>query len=439
MLWLYNLLLPVARLLLRLAALRRPKIRAGLVGRRRAEAQLTARAGTAPRPLVWLHSTSVGEYEQARPIAQRLRQDRPEIGILHTFFSPSGYEYAERLGEAAWIDYLPEDTVGRMARLLDAVQPAALVFVKFDLWPNLILQAAARRIPLLLLDATLHAGSLRNRWPARRLYATLYRELRTIRAVTEADAARFRAIVPEHAGIVVDGDTRFDQVVQRRQAASRVALPQWINQQDRPFTFLAGSSWGADEAILVPAWLEFRQSLPEASVARMILVPHEPTAAHLQPLEAMLRDRGLSWVRMSELPPEETHSSGTTAASGDTEILLVDRVGVLAEMYAYADCAYVGGAFTTGVHNVMEPAIAGLPMWFGPRHTNAPEAGHLLEAGVAAVVRSPAELVEQLQTLWRQPQIRAHKGTLARSYVESNLGAAQRCVQRILAVLPPPV
>ena len=303
------------------------------------------------------------------------------------------------------------------------------------------MQAAARKIPMLLLDATLHAGSQRNRWPARRLYARLYQQLSTISAVTEADATRFRQIVPEHAGIVVDGDTRFDQVAQRRRMAARVDLPHWIKRSDRPFTFLAGSSWGPDEAILVPAWQQFRRSLPEPSTARMILVPHEPTATHLAPLEAQFRSCGLSWVRMSQLATAEPQGTSQAVASqeNDADVLLVDRVGVLAEMYAHADCAYIGGAFTTGVHNVMEPAIAGLPLWFGPRHHNAPEAGHLLENGVAAVVRSPAELTEQLQTLWSQPQVREQKGALACSYVESNLGASQRCTQRIVAVLPPPV
>jgi 3-deoxy-D-manno-octulosonic-acid transferase len=440
MLWLYNMLLPIARLALRLAAHRHSKIRDGLAGRQRAEAQLIERARTSSRPIVWLHSASVGEYEQARPIAHGLRQERPDTHILHTFFSPSGFEYAKRLGEADWIEYLPEDTVGRMARVLDAVQPAVLVFVKFDVWPNLVLQAAARRIPMLLLDATLHAGSHRNRWPVRHLYAALYRRFEVISAVTEADAARFRSVVPEHGGIVVDGDTRFDQVARRRQAAARVALPAWITNQERPFTFLVGSSWEPDEAIVVAAWQQLRQPQPASSPARMILVPHEPTEAHLQPLEAVLQRHGLTWTRMSQLPSAALPTSATVVDDEViVDVLLVDRVGVLAEMYAHADCAYIGGAFTTGVHNVMEPAIAGLPLWFGPRHGNAPEAGHLLEAGVAAVVRSAAELAAMIQTLWQEPQTRQDKGERARAYVEANLGASQRCVQRILAALPQPV
>ena len=445
MIWLYNLVLPAARLLIRLASFRRPKIRDGIRGRQQAEKRLLARAVQETRPVVWLHSSSVGEYEQARPVARLLQEQRPHVALLHTFFSPSGYHYAQRLGEAAWMEYLPEDTRGRMSRILEAIRPAALVFVKFDLWPNLVAQAHARRIPMLLIDATLHAKSLRSRWPARTLYAQLYRQLDVISAVTEQDAERFRLIVPRHPNIVVDGDTRFDQVLRRRETAGKVQLSAWITRKDRPFTLLAGSTWGPDEALVLPAWDRFRRSLADKSAVRLILAPHEPTPQHLQPIEKALQARDMSYIRMQDLAASAVDDTSSTepAAQGalphDTaEVLLVDRVGVLAELYAHADCAYIGGAFTTGVHNVMEPAIARLPIWFGPRHHNAPEAAHLLEAGVAGVVRSPAELQEQIQTLWREPQVRIEKGAAARAYVESNLGASRRCLNRILEVLPEP-
>jgi 3-deoxy-D-manno-octulosonic-acid transferase len=442
MLHLYNLLLPVARAGARLAALWRPKLRAGIAGRQDSEAHLLQQARTVRRPLVWMHSTSVGEYEQARPVARALREARPDVGLLHTFFSPSGFEYARRLAEAEWIDYLPEDTPGRMARTLDGVRPDVLVFLKFDIWPNLVMQASRRHIPLLLLDATLHAGSLRNRWPARSLYASLYDRLSVISAVTETDAARFRRIVPHHAGIVVDGDTRFDQVARRRASSQAVSLPQWFTRPGRPFTLLAGSTWGPDEDVVVPAWARVREQ-QEAGPACLILVPHEPTEPHLRHLERRLQSRRLSFRRMSSLPGAEGIPAGSDAPGAlrdpdAIDVLLVDRVGVLAELYAHADCAYVGGAFTTGVHNVMEPAIAALPVWFGPRHQNAPEAAHLVEAGAAAVVRSPVELAARIQKMRNDPQHRQDTGARARNYVESNLGASQRCVQRILPFLPAP-
>ncbi len=429
MLWLYNAILPAATWGARLAAPWNEKLREGLRGRRGAAERLQARAARLAERAVWFHTTSVGEYEQARPLAALLRERQSHLETLHTFFSPSGHRYATRLGEAAHVEYLPEDSRKVVGRVLDTLRPRALVFVKFDLWPNLVAEAHRRRIPTLLVDATLRPRSLRSRWPARALYRDLYRRLVCISAVSERDARRFRALVPEHPNIVVDGDTRFDQVMRRRQEAARVELPACLVRAPRPFTFIAGSTWAPDEARVLPAWTAIRNATLDARGVRMILVPHEPTPRHLSALDSQLGQAGLTTRRLSDL--EDADDVGA-------EVVLVDRVGVLAELYAHADAAYVGGAFTTGVHNVMEPAIMGLPVLFGPRHDNAPEAEMLVEDEAAAVIRSAADLERQLQTLSRDARARSGMGGRARAFVEANLGASERCLGRIVEALEAP-
>lgn len=421
----YNALLPLARAAVRLAAARRPKLRAGLAGRRGALARLADFGAAHGGRCVWFHAASVGEYEQTRPITTLLRDRRPDLVPLQTFFSPSGYEYAARLGEAPHFDYLPEDTPAAVAQALDTVRPRALVFAKFDLWPNLITAAAARGIPVLLFDATLRPRSWRSRGPARRLYRTLYERLRVISAVSAADAARFRAVVPAHPAIVVDGDTRFDQVVRRRHAASRAGVAPALLRTPRPFTLVAGSTWGPDEDALLPAWAGVAARHPGV---RLILVPHEPTAAHLESTGRRLDALGLASQRYSTLDPEAPPAAG---------VVLVDRVGILAELYAAGDAAYVGGAFTTGVHNVLEPAIAGIPVLFGPRHHNAPETDMLLDAGAASVIRSQAELGAALGALAGDTAFRQAQGERARAVVEANLGASERCFEHLLRCLAP--
>jgi 3-deoxy-D-manno-octulosonic-acid transferase len=360
------------------------------------------------------------------------RQHRPDLEVLHTFFSPSGYDYARRLGEAAHVEYLPADGRAEVAAALASLRPRALVFFKFDLWPNLVFEAARRGVPLLLLDATLRPGSWRSRWPAARLYRDLYRRLDHISAVSQADAARFRALVPEHAGLHVDGDTRFDQVIRRRREARRVPLAAALAAAGpRPFTVVAGSTWGPDEARLLPAWRGFAAGAAAAAGApRLVLVPHEPTAAHLRPLQAALRAAGLDSRLYSEVERDAALPAGA--------VVVVDRVGILAELYAAGDVAYVGGAFGTGVHNLLEPAIAGLPVLFGPRHRNAPEAALLLDAGAGAVIRSALDLRRRLETWHADPAQRTAAGSSARGCVLAHQGAALRCWERLAPCLGMP-
>ena len=423
----YNALLPAARLAARVWARRDEKLAKSLAVQRDAEARLTAHAGL-DGPLLWLHSSSAGEYEQARPIAALWSEQRPGWHILHTFTSPSGYDYARRLGEAQRIEYLPEDTPGTSGRVLDALRPGALIFVKWDVWPNLVVQAHARRIPVVLVDATLREASSRSRWPARALYRELYGRMSLISAVSERDAERFRRVVPEHPRIVVDGDTRFDQVMRRRQEAKRVALPDALARRPEVFTFIAGSTWEPDEARVLPAFAAVAGQ-SQGRRLRLLLVPHEPSPARLAAIEAPCARLGVASVRLSGL---ERPAVGNEAVPN---VVLVDRVGVLAEMYGRADVAYVGGAFGAGVHNVMEPAIMGLPSFFGPGYHNSPEAEALVEVGGATVIESPVDLEHGLRSTLADPAACRRIGDQARLYVESNLGASRRCVERIRDIL----
>ncbi len=424
MIGLYNTLLPAARLAARMWAWRDEKLSHSLASRRDAESRLRAQAGQLEGPLLWLHSSSVGEYEQARPIAALWSAQQPDWHVLHTFTSPSGYDYARRLGEAPLVEYLAEDSPGRTGRVLDALKPRALVFVKWDVWPNLVVQAHARGIPVALVDATLRAASGRSRWPARALYRELYERMRLISAVSERDAERFRRVAPAHPRIVVDGDTRFDQVMRRRQEAQRVALPDALDRTPEIFTCIAGSTWEPDEALVLPAFAMLTNSSAGRRL-RLLLVPHEPSPTRLAMIEEQCVSLGLSSIRLSEL--ERAGREDNDRAG----VVLVDRVGVLAELYARADVAYVGGAFGAGVHNVMEPAIMGLPVFFGPRYRNAPEAEALIEVGAAAVIASPGDYERRLNGMLADSSTSRHMGDQARRYVEANLGASQRCVERI--------
>jgi 3-deoxy-D-manno-octulosonic-acid transferase len=405
--------LHLARPLLPLLARGEGKLARGVRGRRGALQRMETWAAAhrdRSRPLVWFHAPSVGEGLQARAVMDELRMRRPDVQLVYTFFSPSAEVFARRLG-ADCAEFLPLDLPAHVARALDALAPSAIAFSKTEVWPNLSREADRRGIPMVLLSATLPAGSSRLRWPGRLLLGSSHSRLARVAAIAEADAERFALLgVPPERRIVM-GDARFDQV---RERASRVdpsgPLLAPLRDGTRP-TLVAGSTWPADEDRLIGG----AAGLLRDGSLRLILVPHEPTAEHLSRIEGRLDRHGLPSIRLSATPP------------ADLPVILVDRVGVLGELYALADIALVGGGFgSAGLHSVLEPAAFGIPVLFGPRHSNAREAAELLRRGAGFVVEDSAGIDRLLGAFLRDPESRRRTGTAALRYVEEGLGAAAR-------------
>ena len=385
------------------------------------------------RPLLWMHAPSVGEGLQARPVIERIRARHPDWQLAYTFFSPSAERFAAAL-DVDVADYLPFDTADAAQRLLDALRPSALVFAKLDLWPRLAEAASARGVALGMVSATLSEGSGRRGALARALLHDAYAALDAVGTVDAADGARLAALGVRADRVRVTGDTRFDQVAARAAATDRAsALLAPFSplggggvspHRARP-TLVAGSTWPADEAVLLPAWRALRADVP---AARLVIAPHEPTAPHCAPIESWARAAGLSLARLSE-------------ASAEHDVVLVDRVGVLGELYALATAAYVGGGFhAAGLHSVLEPAAFGAPVLFGPRHGNSRDAGLLLAARGAEAVTDEATLTEALRIVLTEPDTRARASAAALQVVQAGLGAADRStalVERLVAQAEP--
>ncbi len=420
---LYNAFYPVAIGGARVSSFFLPKMREAMAGRNGYRERWQAlRTSLGERP-VWFHVASVGEFEQARPVITALRQAHPSIPVMVTFSSPSGYHFARKREKAEggiiqFTDYLPFDRAGTMQFCLERANPRLLVFVKFDLWPNLIWEARKRDVPVALIDATLSPSSRRVSATGQWFYRTLYRDLRPILAISEEDAARFEQSAPGHGAIAVTGDTRFDRVMERWSARARGVLPL---PDDGALTLIAGSTWPPDEARLLPALARIVRELPGL---RMVLVPHEPHADHVASLRRWASENRLSARATSEGPGD-----------APPRVLIVDGVGFLAEAYAHAHVAFVGGAFSTGVHSVIEPAIAGLPVVFGPRHDNSFEAVQLIAHGAARAVRDEEETYAALHRYLSDPAERERAGRAARAYVESQLGATEKCMAALAAYL----
>lgn len=421
----YNLLLPVASVWARMSARFNHKIAEGIEGRKDLRKRWTKNAASLDRgkKTIWFHVSSVGEFLQARPVMDLLAERLGDsVQIALTFFSPSGMNYFDRYDRSAknpalaFVDYLPFDSVSNVHFCLDTLDPDMIVYVKFDLWPNLILEAGRSGIPQILISGTLSPSSKRLSGPAKRFYGSLYSTLAAIAAISDEDAERFSRYLGSETEIVTAGDTRFDQVCQRIDT-STVKVPAAI-LDDRRDLVIAGSSWPKDEAIVIPGFARILANRPGTA---MIVAPHEPTDERLASIEMSLEANGLRSIRLSTIADWDI----------DTPVIVADGVGYLAELYRAGDIAYVGGSWTTGVHNVMEPAVLGLPVFFGPKIDNSWEAGMLVRLGVGSIVRTPEEFARGAGALLGDMDLLASLGEKASGFIRGSCGAAPRCLELI--------
>jgi 3-deoxy-D-manno-octulosonic-acid transferase len=377
---------------------------------------------------VWLHASSVGEGLQAESVLLELVRLRPEAQYVFTHYSPSAEALARRLPADA-ADYLPYDLPATAEHLLAVLAPSLLVFSKLDLWPELATRATARGVSVAMVAATVSPGSGRLGWPARVLLRDGYRAVRLAAAVSDEDAARLARLGVGSDRIRVLGDPRFDSVVQRI-STLEPGEPLLHLGRGAP-TMVAGSTWPGDEAVLLDA---FGRLHDRRTDARLILVPHEPTARHLEAVEDAARGAGLpAPVRLS-------------AATGPAPLILVDRVGVLATLYGAGTMAYVGGGFgRAGLHSVLEPAAWGVPVAFGPRWGQSRDATLLLEAGAAeALTRKGSLAGEELYRIWlgwiEDEARRAAQGERGSKLVERGRGASRRSAEMLAeAIASPPL
>ena len=401
-------LLPLVRALSPLNA----KLKRGVAGRASAvsELQRWSAAQRNEQSLIWVHAPSVGESLMAQAIIQELRSQLSDVQIAFTHFSPSAERMRERVG-ADVATYLPWDTSENLRSALDALRPSAIVFVRSEIWPNLVRKAAARGIPSLLVNAVLSARSSRLRPLVRGVLSPAYRKLSAVGAINRQAAERYERLGVSAERIHVTGDARFDQVWRRVQSLQR-EQPLLRRLRDPGITTLvAGSSWPADERELFPVIARVVAEHP----LRLILAPHEPEADYLREAKQAALAAGLTCQRLAAV------EAGRDPLPA---VVLVDRVGVLADLYALADIAFVGGAFHgSGVHSVVEPAALGVPVLFGPNHSNAEEAAELIESGGAIDVADGSALEGALRR-WLDPALRTAAGAAAQAFTENKRGGA---------------
>lgn len=374
---------------------------------------------------IWVHAPSVGEGLQARAVIESLRHLRSNVEIIFTHFSPSAEALAKSM-PAEIAGYLPWDAPGAMHEALHVLRPELVVFTKTEVWPTLSRLAAERGIATALIGATLPATSSRTGRLARALLRPSYARLQQIHAVTAADRDRFLQLGARETVLEVTGDPGIDSAAARALAADPTAS--WLH----PFlaapapTVVAGSTWPADEAVLVPALRQVRERVPGL---RLIIAPHEPTPAHVAALHVTLGADGWRVASLTEVEKQGLSHGGPDA-------IVVDRVGVLAPLYTAGTVAVVGGGFhDAGLHSVLEPAAAHLPVVFGPRHHNAIAAADLVARGGAAEVPDASTMADVLRRWLTDADARAEAADAAAGYITAHRGAAERSARRLLELI----
>ncbi|GBD88954.1 3-deoxy-D-manno-octulosonic acid transferase [bacterium BMS3Abin03] len=413
----YNIfILPSLYLLLRIAGIFSGKIRTGISGRKRLfeDLVLNNRGLDKTKKVIWIHSSSLGEFEQAKPIIEKLWQQK-KFNIIVTFFSPSGYENSKNYPYANLITYIPFDTKSNAERFIKIVQPDLSVLMRYDIWPNFIAELKKFEIPCYIVDATMRKNSSRAIPVIKSFHKGLFADITRILTVSKSDAKAFKIFKVKDEQLRIVGDTRFDRVYQKSLSAKEKKL---INPKvfEGKKVFVAGSTWEQDEDVILPAFLKLAKFDNEVL---MIIVPHEPTVLHLEKLENEFAGK-IPSIRFSHL---NNYS--------DERVIIVDSIGILLTLYTYADVAFVGGSFKQNVHNVLEAAVYGVPVMFGPKINNSQEAKQLAERGGGLLIRGKREAYRRLRTLFSDEQLRNTRGKIALEYIKENIGATDKIIEEI--------
>ena len=348
----------------------------------------------------WFHAASLGEFEQGRPLMERLRRQHPEARILLTFFSPSGYEVRKNYDGADVVCYLPFDTPFNARRFVRMVQPKMVFLIKYEFWRNYIACLYHRGVPVYSVSSIFRTDQVFFRWYGRK-YARCLR--RVTHFFVQNEASRTLLARLGITDVTIVGDTRFDRVIDIREAARPLPLVERFAGTYR--VLVAGSSWGPCEDLIIP----YFNTHPNL---KLVLAPHVVSADHLAEIERKLERPG---VRYSEATPKSV---------AEADCLIIDCYGLLSSIYRYATVAYVGGGFGVGIHNVPEAAVYGCPVLIGPNNRKFREAQDLIAAGGCIEVTDAATFAAAMDRFLGDRQALAEAGEAAGRYIHSNAGAA---------------
>ncbi|PRX57639.1 3-deoxy-D-manno-octulosonic acid transferase [Flagellimonas meridianipacifica] len=407
----YNLLIPIVWFALNVVSLFNEKIRLFVSGRKQTYSILRDNIREQDK-VIWIHAASLGEYEQGLPVLERIKKDYPNFKIVLTFFSPSGYEIKKDSTSADVVAYLPMDSRSNAKRFLDLVSPSLAIFIKYEIWPNQLKELKKRKIPVLLVSALFserqiffksYGGFMRKSLKAFDHFFVQNENSKKLLASIDLD------------NVSVSGDTRFDRVSEILNRDNQLDFMDTF-KKERP-CFVAGSTWPEDEKILV----EYINSSNEA--IKFILAPHTMKAAQL---DKLVQSISKPVIKYSELGSRDVST---------INVLIIDTIGLLTKIYSYADIAYVGGGFATGLHNTLEPAVFGIPVIIGPEYLGFKEAEELVEKKGIFSIDTLDSFTELMSRFLNETIFLSETGQINASYIKGKQGASKQIMEHIHSIL----
>lgn len=409
--YLYQFFILFAILGIRIASIWNPKAKLWLEGRRNVWSRVKGYNDDSKKS-IWFHCASLGEFEQARPIIEELRNNYPQKKIALSFFSSSGYEIRKNYEKADVVFYLPADTQAKVKKIIDLINPELVVFVKSEFWPNYLDQFDKKQIPVLFISSRFR--------PKQYLFKSygkwVLSHIKTAKAILVQDE-KSKKLLNENGyhNAILSGDSRVDRVFE-------IAKNSFDNKLVKAFKgdarlIIAGSSWPKDEVLI----RDFAGLNPDL---KFIIAPHDVDSKHTANLKKEFGNHDT--VLYSELTYKNANSK---------RILIIDKIGILASLYLYAHIVYIGGGFTKGIHNTLEPAAFGKPIVFGPKYHKFKEAIELIDNSAAFSFKDKASFFMIMNDLLKQKDKRELAGAQSKLYIEKNLGTKDQVIQRILEIL----
>ena len=370
---------------------------------------------------IWFHAASLGEFEQGRPLMERIRKDYPQYKILLTFYSPSGYEVRKNYEGADIICYMPVDTRLNAIRFLRLVRPVMAFFIKYEFWSNFLHILKHRNIPTYSVSSIFREDQVFFKWYGRN-YAGVLKCFTRFFVQNEESKRLLEGIGIKDVDVV--GDTRFDRVLQIKEAAKQlpiceafrtgVASSQYADVPHHDFkVFVAGSSWPPDENIFIPFFNEHKDW-------RLLIAPHVIAEEHLKLILSLIK--GKKVVRYTQTTPEE---------AADADVLIIDCFGLLSSMYNYGDVAYIGGGFGVGIHNTLEAAVWNMPVIFGPNNKKFQEAQGLLKSGGGFEINTYEDFSGLMSSLMNDETFLKQAGDKAGAFVAHLAGATDKVLASV--------